>query len=222
MTEHLTDELPRLLTGEARPRDRARRRRAPAHLRRLPAGTGLGRRRARLADLGPAVRAGDRGARAAGNSPATPRPTATTAREPATLPDLSAVFAQVRREADENGFRARARAARPTPTAQLPRRGRRRRRARRRRHGGIYVATTGGRSSARRRAPSRSPRSTRARRRATARIGDGTIELTRHVAAEADRQALRGLADRRQAHPDAADRLDRRRRHRAAHRPDRI
>ena len=79
MSAHLTDELPRLLTGEAEPRRRARGRCAPAHLRRLPAGTGVRRRRARLADLGAAVRAGDRGARAGGQlRPAQRRPTSRT------------------------------------------------------------------------------------------------------------------------------------------------
>ena len=217
MNTIISDELPRLLTGEARPRCRPRRRGAPAHLRRLPAGTGVRRRRARLAHLRPALRAGDRGPwRPAIHQPHRDR--AVTTRRQRRLPDLSAVFAQVRREADDGRFRRAAR-SRPAATPALPRRGRRRRGARRRGRR-LSAATTGGGTSAPAARTVALPRSTRARRaRRHDRRRPRSTSTRRRC--RSCRQALRGLADRQRAHPDAADRLDRQQRHRAAERPER-
>ena len=213
------DELPRLLTGEA---DRDEVMTAAAHLRelrRLPAGTGVGRRRARLADLGPAIRArdrlrpaGDLSPRAARRRPDRAGADAATRHRP--LPDLSAVFAQVREEAAEP---RPARSAASTPRhahrccgrrVVIARRRRARPRYRRRRS--ATATSAAARSTPHR---SRSPPSTPGtpRRTASDRRPATRCSIDAAVAAQADRQALRGVADQRRAHPDAADRLDRHR-----------
>lgn len=167
MTEHLTDEIPRLLTGEA---DREVTLAAAEHLRTCVdcqqelvsavvahASLTSAQRFAPEVVARPHVPTG-----AAGQVAQSPR---------APLPDLSAVFAEVRREADTDF---------PPPHARAPRR-----RAAlaaaaavvvAAAAGGIYAATSGDNTPAMRTvALSAFDRGTT---NATARIGDGTVEVS--------------------------------------------
>jgi hypothetical protein len=173
MTEHLTDEIPRLLTGEA---DREVTLAAAEHLRTcVDCQHELVSAVVAHASLSSAQRFAPeivtRPQRPAGDAGPAVHP------EPAPLPDLSAVFAQVRREADEDFGDLGAAKHAATP--------------RRRRYlvlaaaavvvagaaGGIYAATTSNEPTPAMRTVALAAFD-QGTTNATARVGNGTVELT--------------------------------------------